>query len=197
MYFGTSSDPPYDTTVSTTSASKTGLNYGTTYYWKIVSVDEHNAETTGPVWSFTTHSNSAPYTPSSPSPANGATGQSRSPTLSWTGGDPDGDSVTYDVYFGTSSNPPYDQTVSSTSISKTGLSALTTYIMPNGTFISEYYNVATRTDKRAKALLWWWYPDSYASSFETQNQQMGVLPVHNVWADQQQLWLAANLEWKP
>jgi hypothetical protein len=71
------------------------------------------------------------------------------------------------------------------------------FIMPNGTFTSEYYSVATRTGKSAKVLLWWWYPDSYASSFETQNQQMGVLPVHNVWADQQQIGLAANLGWKP
>ena len=71
------------------------------------------------------------------------------------------------------------------------------YIMPDDTYMWEYYNVATRTNKRAKALLWWWYPDAYASSFETGNGQMGVLPVHNVWADQQDIWLAADLEWKP
>jgi len=124
VYFGTSSPPPYDTDVSTASMQKSGLSYGTTYYWKIVS-DDGEAQTAGPVWSFMT--NRPPNTPSNPSPANGATGQSTSPTLSWSGGDPDGDSVTYDVYFGTSSNPPYEQTVSSTSIPKTGLNNLTTY----------------------------------------------------------------------
>jgi len=57
--------------------------------------------------------NRAPYTPSNPSPSHQATGQSRSVTLSWSGGDPDGgDSVTYDVYFGTDSNPDSGELVS-------------------------------------------------------------------------------------
>jgi hypothetical protein len=51
--------------------------------------------------------NSPPNTPSNSSPANHATGVSINADLSWIGGDPDtGDTVTYDVYFGTSSSPP-------------------------------------------------------------------------------------------
>jgi C1A family cysteine protease len=46
--------------------------------------------------------NNPPNPPSSPSPANHATGVSVNTDLSWTGGDPDvGDTVTYDVYFDT------------------------------------------------------------------------------------------------
>ncbi|MBE3136604.1 MAG: DUF3494 domain-containing protein [Thermoplasmata archaeon] len=30
------------------------LSYGTTYYWKIVATDNHNASTEGPIWNFTT-----------------------------------------------------------------------------------------------------------------------------------------------
>jgi len=49
--------------------------------------------------------NSHPTTPSSPNPTNGATGVETSADLSWTCSDPDGDPITYDVYFGTT-NPP-------------------------------------------------------------------------------------------
>ena len=46
-----------------------------------------------------------PYTPSNPNPKNGETGVSIYVNLSWTGGDPEGDNVTYDIYFGMF-NPP-------------------------------------------------------------------------------------------
>lgn len=41
-----------------------------------------------------------PITPHNPTPANGATTQPLSLVLAWQGGDSDGDTVTYDVYFG-------------------------------------------------------------------------------------------------
>jgi hypothetical protein len=110
VYFGTSSNPPV------VSNDQLGTTYdpGTLadsakYYWKIIATDNHGASTTGPVWDFTTGSasNNPPNTPSSPSPANHATGVSINADLRWTGGDPDaGDTVAYDVYFGTSTTPP-------------------------------------------------------------------------------------------
>jgi hypothetical protein len=39
---------------STTSFSPWGLQANTTYFWKVVTRDNHNLETSGPVWSFTT-----------------------------------------------------------------------------------------------------------------------------------------------
>ena len=47
----------------------------------------------------TTAPNNSPNTPGSPFPSNGATVSTTSPLLTWSGGDPDGDSVTYDVFF--------------------------------------------------------------------------------------------------
>jgi hypothetical protein len=57
-------------------------------------------------YEFTTITNQPPNIPSNPNPSNGATNVNISSVLSWTGGDPDsGDTVTYDVYFGTSTAP--------------------------------------------------------------------------------------------
>lgn len=69
--------------------------------------------------------NNAPLEPSNPSPANNATGISTSTSLSWDCTDPEGDPLTYDIYFGTI-NPPTakissDQT--SKSYTTTGLIA--------------------------------------------------------------------------
>ncbi|UCF50493.1 MAG: DUF2341 domain-containing protein [Thermoplasmatales archaeon] len=82
------------------------LDFDTTYYWQIVSYDSCGASTNGPVWSFTTKVNNPPNIPSGPNPSDGATNVDVTIDLSWTGGDPDGDDVFYDVYFGDYSPPP-------------------------------------------------------------------------------------------
>ena len=51
-------------------------------------------------------SNTAPNQPSNPNPSNDTQGIGINPILSWECSDPDGDDITYDIYFGTSSNPP-------------------------------------------------------------------------------------------
>jgi hypothetical protein len=74
--------------------------------------------------------NQPPYVPSSPVPSNGATGISINTDLSWTGGDPDtGDTVTYDVYFGTTTPP------SKVIGNQTG----TTYNLPTLAYNTHYY----------------------------------------------------------
>jgi hypothetical protein len=50
--------------------------------------------------------NNPPYVPNSPSPSDGATGVSVDADLSWLGGDPDSDSVTYDVYLNANNPSP-------------------------------------------------------------------------------------------
>lgn len=50
--------------------------------------------------------NRAPSQPTNPVPYNGESDVQEDPILSWIGDDPDGDIVTFDVYFGISSPPP-------------------------------------------------------------------------------------------
>ena len=51
--------------------------------------------------------NQPPKIPTNPVPNDGAGNQSLTVNLSWTGGDLDGNTVTYDVYFGTDNPPSY------------------------------------------------------------------------------------------
>ncbi len=55
FYFGTNNPPELISEKQSASNYNPGeLNYSTTYYWKIVAFDTHNAETIGNVWQFTT-----------------------------------------------------------------------------------------------------------------------------------------------
>ena len=49
--------------------------------------------------------NQAPETPSSPNPSDGAINQFHIINLSWSCSDPEGDPITFDIYFGTEPNP--------------------------------------------------------------------------------------------
>jgi serine protease len=92
-----------DTIVGSGTASTTFTNanqYLTTYYWYVVADDGTNS-TTSPTWSFTTKEqtpNNPPDVPSSPNPADGATGIDLSPTISCYVNDADGDTMTVSFY---------------------------------------------------------------------------------------------------
>jgi hypothetical protein len=107
VYFGTNSPPSLVSSNQTSKSYYPGtLDFGTIYYWKIIAWDDSDTFNQSPIWSFTTIDNDPPNTPSSPEPYDGETNVDINSDLSWTGGDPNGDDVTYDVYFGTSSPPP-------------------------------------------------------------------------------------------
>jgi hypothetical protein len=72
--------------------------------------------------------NNPPNVPSNPNPLNGATNEPVNRTLSWNCSDPNGDPLTYDIYFGTNSNPPIAATnLTIASYSPGQLTSNTTY----------------------------------------------------------------------
>lgn len=109
VYFGNTT-PPQHVSINQTQQTYTPgtLEYATTYYWKIIAWDNHEASSSGPTWQFTTMSmNYPPYPPSNPNPGNETTNISINADLSWIGGDPNAeDTVTYDIFFGATSPPP-------------------------------------------------------------------------------------------
>ena len=105
-----------------------GLSQGTTYEW-YANVSDGEYTNVSPTYDFTT--GSAPNTPTNPSPADGATGQGTSPTLTIDVSDPDGD--TMDVTFYDASDDSVIDTDSNVadggtaSVSWSNLEQLTTY----------------------------------------------------------------------
>ncbi|MEQ9299501.1 MAG: FISUMP domain-containing protein [Cyclobacteriaceae bacterium] len=106
------------------------LSSGTTYYWKVVTVDSRGDQSESEVWSFTTDlaiGNTAPSLPTLIFPVGEATEVVLEPTIQWQqASDADGNEVMYDLYLG--SHPD------SLKLEATDLS-VTTYdlILPSGT----------------------------------------------------------------
>ncbi len=139
FFYGTSATDMYSPTslhtlsagTSCVSVSTTisNLEPGTTYYYRISAQNDFGAQYSTNIISFTTEmANQPPTTPSSPNPSNGATGISTSPTLSWSSYDPEGGSVEYELFYGTtSSNLSNHKSGQGTSTSLSGLNAGQTY----------------------------------------------------------------------
>ncbi len=79
------------------------------------------------VWDKTTANNS-PNKPYNPDPVNGSPDQAIGKTLSWSCIDPDNELLTYDVYFGTNTNPELKQSnIAATTFDPGSLNYNTTY----------------------------------------------------------------------
>jgi len=123
------------------------LEKGSTYYWRVLSIDEDGNESHHfEIRSFFTEPsltyNSIPQNPNSENPLNNTTvGQSLS-ELEWTSKDEDGDALAFDVYFGTT-NPPQlvQENLEETSF-LVDLSTSTTY----------YWQIIAKDTRGAKAI---------------------------------------------
>lgn len=81
-------------------------DFDTTYWW-YVTITDNIYTISSPIFHFTTYENFPPNTPSNPYPANNELNVNIDINyLSWTSVDPNGDDVTFDVYFGKSNPPP-------------------------------------------------------------------------------------------
>jgi probable HAF family extracellular repeat protein len=97
----------YDEYNGTKTCSISGLEYSSTYTWYVNSTDSGSGKWTREVYTFTTEiENNPPNTPGSPDPLDEETDVDVNAELSWECSDPDGDPLTYDLYFGASSPPP-------------------------------------------------------------------------------------------
>jgi len=106
VYFGSTSPPPQVSWGQSATTYEPGtMNTNTVYYWKIVAKDGFGGSTSGPEWDFTTE-NTPPNSPSNPDPYDGETDVDIDHDLSWSCSDPDGDDLTYDVYFEAGDSTP-------------------------------------------------------------------------------------------
>ncbi|HEX6790463.1 MAG TPA: FlgD immunoglobulin-like domain containing protein [Candidatus Krumholzibacteria bacterium] len=108
VYFGTVNPPPLlVTNIGGDRWYPGAQTVLTTYYWRIVARDPKGAESSGPVWYYTTKSpDEPPNVPGVPKPADGATAQPINTALSWYADDPENQSLNFDVYFGPTDTPP-------------------------------------------------------------------------------------------
>ena len=99
------------------------FTYEGTFNIKVIAADSDGAQSSfsneKTITISTQNENNPPNQPSNPSPSNGAVDLELSTDLSWSCSDSDGDSLTYDVYFGTDSTPDSSELVSNDQTQKT------------------------------------------------------------------------------
>ena len=107
IYFGNNQNPPLvENNWNSNIYNPSNLTNAIIYFWKIVAKDNHGNSTIGPIWQFKTTENYAPSIPSSPSPANNDSLVQLTADLSWSCNDPEGETITYNIYFGNNQTPP-------------------------------------------------------------------------------------------
>jgi hypothetical protein len=137
-----------------------GVSGGVSASLRLFSLNLFNYELTLADYRWIWWSTHGPNEPSNPNPQDRTTGVCTSLTLSWSCSDPDGDSITYDVYFGTD-NPPTTKVSSEqsdTSLSRAGLIAGITYY---------WYVVAKDIDSNTTSGPIWSFTTNQAPSLPT------------------------------
>ncbi len=152
VYFGTSASPSMAGTSATTNFSPGTLSGNTTYYWRVVARNSAGSASSA-TWSFTTlQPAQAPGTPGNLAPANGASGVSLTPSLTWSAAS---NATSYDVYFGTSSSPSMAGTTAAAGYNPGTLSGSTTYhwrvVAKNSTGSTSSYTCSFTTLQPAQA----------------------------------------------
>jgi len=108
VYFGNISPPPKILSNLSINCTDPGmLEFDTTYYWQIISVDEHGASTEGPIWEFTTRENQPPDAPIINGPHSVKRGRTYS--YNFVAKDPNGDDVFYEIQWGDGEVTPWDR----------------------------------------------------------------------------------------
>ena len=158
LRFGTSSPPALLTSTTGTNYTPATLAGGTVYYWQVVARSAASSSSSA-IWSFTTQVGA----PALVAPANGATGVSLAPMLSWNAAT---GATSYDVYFGTQASPPLVTNTSATSYSPGALSAGTLY----------FWRVVAKDSSSASGSAQWSFATPMASQPASALQFIPVAP---------------------
>jgi hypothetical protein len=122
VYFGTDVLPPFASSEAETVFSPGRLAPYTSYYWRVDELDDQARKTIGPVWTFVT--GPPPLEAYDPYPVDGATVVSLHPILNWA---PGFNSISHDVYFGTTDPPPFVRNQTETEFDPRALDIGATY----------------------------------------------------------------------
>lgn len=134
--------------ITTTATNITvALDNGTAYYWNVVAFDNEDEATASETYAFYTEgegiSNHTPFAASLNAPVLGASVSAGITTLDWSGSDVDtDDSLTYELYFGDTTDPVLTQADIAVSNFDVTTLAATTY----------YWRVDTKDDNGAKSI---------------------------------------------